>query len=100
MIRRSRGFCHGCRTRSSRLPSGIVLTYFRQRGHFGSPRPFQVSTRPATQRADAAVMSADTLMLTIPNQVGTQYNLHVLESFAKYVAPELGWKPANASSNP
>ncbi|MDK7748909.1 LLM class flavin-dependent oxidoreductase [Brevibacterium sp. UMB10442] len=51
-------------------------------------------------RADAAVMSADTLMLTIPNQVGTQYNLHVLESFAKYVAPELGWEPANASSNP
>lgn len=51
-------------------------------------------------RADAAVMSADTLMLTIPNQVGTEYNLHVLESFAKYVAPELGWEPANASSNP
>lgn len=37
MIRRSRGFCHDCRTRSSRLPSGIVLTYFRQRGHFGIP---------------------------------------------------------------
>ena len=45
-------------------------------------------------------MSADTLMLTIPNQVGTEYNLHVLESFAKYVAPELGWEPANAPSNP
>ena len=44
---------------------------------------------------DAAVMSADTLMLTIPNQLGVDYNLHVLESFAKYVAPELGWEPAN-----
>lgn len=51
-------------------------------------------------RADAAVMSADTLMLTIPNQVGTQYYLHVLESFAKYVAPELGWEPADAASIP
>ncbi|WP_082418139.1 nucleotidyltransferase family protein [Flaviflexus massiliensis] len=51
-------------------------------------------------RADAAVMSADTLMLTIPNQVGTQYYLHVLESFAKYVAPELGWEPADAASTP
>lgn len=44
-------------------------------------------------RADEAVMSADTLMLTIPNQLGVDYNLHVLESFAKHVAPALGWKP-------
>ena len=49
-------------------------------------------------KADAAVMSADTLMLTIPNQIGTEYNLHVLESFATHVAPELGWEPANASA--
>ncbi|MDO5644661.1 MAG: LLM class flavin-dependent oxidoreductase [Dermabacter sp.] len=44
-------------------------------------------------KQDAAVMSADTLMLTIPNQLGAEYNIHLLESFAKYVAPELGWKP-------
>ena len=44
-------------------------------------------------RADEAVMAADTLMLTIPNQLGPEYNLHVLESFAKHVAPELGWQP-------
>ncbi|NLA65931.1 MAG: LLM class flavin-dependent oxidoreductase [Leucobacter sp.] len=44
-------------------------------------------------RADEAVMAADTLMLTIPNQLGPEYNLHVLESFAKHVAPALGWKP-------
>lgn len=44
-------------------------------------------------RQDAAVTSADTLMLTVPNQLGTDYNLHILESFAKHVAPELGWKP-------
>ena len=42
---------------------------------------------------DEAVMAADTLMLTIPNQLGPEYNLHVLESFAKHVAPALGWKP-------
>ena len=47
-------------------------------------------------QADAAVMEADTLMLTVPNQIGAEYNLHVLESFAKHVAPELGWEPANA----
>ena len=44
-------------------------------------------------KADEAVMAADTLMLTIPNQLGPEYNLHVLESFAKHVAPALGWKP-------
>lgn len=44
-------------------------------------------------RADEAVMAADTLMLTIPNQLGPEYNLHVLEAFAEHVAPALGWKP-------
>ncbi|MGO1959064.1 MAG: LLM class flavin-dependent oxidoreductase, partial [Canibacter sp.] len=41
---------------------------------------------------DEAVMAADTVLLTIPNQLGPDYCAHVLESFAKYVAPELGWK--------
>lgn len=44
-------------------------------------------------KKDKAVALADTLMLTIPNQLGPEYNLHILESFAKHVAPELGWKP-------
>lgn len=44
-------------------------------------------------RADDAVMAADTLMLTIPNQLGVAYCAHILESFAKHVAPALGWKP-------
>ncbi|GAB2560893.1 LLM class flavin-dependent oxidoreductase [Leucobacter ruminantium] len=44
-------------------------------------------------RADEAVMAADTLMLTIPNQLGPEYNLHVLQAFAEQVAPALGWKP-------
>ena len=44
-------------------------------------------------RADEAVMAADTLMLTIPNQLGPEYNLHVLSAFAEHVAPALGWKP-------
>src|SRR5699024_11544815 len=43
--------------------------------------------------ADAAVMSADTLMLTVPSQLGVELNLHILENFATHVAPALGWKP-------
>ncbi|UVI37747.1 LLM class flavin-dependent oxidoreductase [Brevibacterium spongiae] len=44
-------------------------------------------------RADAAIAAADTLMLTIPSQLGVDYNLHILESFAEHVAPSLGWNP-------
>ena len=44
-------------------------------------------------KADEAVMAADTLMLTIPNQLGSAYSLHILEAFAQHVAPALGWKP-------
>jgi alkanesulfonate monooxygenase SsuD/methylene tetrahydromethanopterin reductase-like flavin-dependent oxidoreductase (luciferase family) len=41
---------------------------------------------------DSAVAAADTLMLTVPNQLGVEYNAHVIESVLKYVAPELGWR--------
>ena len=41
---------------------------------------------------DEAIAAADTLLLTIPNQLGVEYNAHVLESILKYVAPELGWR--------
>jgi alkanesulfonate monooxygenase SsuD/methylene tetrahydromethanopterin reductase-like flavin-dependent oxidoreductase (luciferase family) len=42
-------------------------------------------------RDDAAIQSADTLMLTIPSQLGVEFNLRVVESFATLVAPSLGW---------
>jgi alkanesulfonate monooxygenase SsuD/methylene tetrahydromethanopterin reductase-like flavin-dependent oxidoreductase (luciferase family) len=41
---------------------------------------------------DEAVASADTLLLTIPNQLGVDYNAHVLDSVVRLVAPELGWR--------
>ena len=41
---------------------------------------------------DEAIKAADTLLLTVPNQLGVEYNAHVLESILKYVAPELGWR--------
>ncbi|AZL09365.1 MAG: LLM class flavin-dependent oxidoreductase [Brevibacterium aurantiacum] len=44
-------------------------------------------------KADPAVEAADTVLLTIPSQLGVDYNLHILESFASYVAPALGWQP-------
>ena len=41
---------------------------------------------------DEAVAAADTLLLTIPNQLGVDYNAHVLESVLTHLAPELGWR--------
>src|SRR4051795_6847017 len=41
---------------------------------------------------DTAIAAADTLLLTVPNQLGVEYNAHALESILKYVAPELGWR--------
>ncbi|HEX5466625.1 MAG TPA: LLM class flavin-dependent oxidoreductase [Candidatus Limnocylindrales bacterium] len=42
--------------------------------------------------ADTAIAAADTLLLTVPNQLGVAYNAHVIESILRYVAPELGWR--------
>jgi alkanesulfonate monooxygenase SsuD/methylene tetrahydromethanopterin reductase-like flavin-dependent oxidoreductase (luciferase family) len=41
---------------------------------------------------DEAIQEADTLLLTIPNTLGVEYNVHVLSSILKYVAPGLGWR--------
>ena len=41
---------------------------------------------------DTAIQAADTLLLTVPNQLGVEYNTHAIESILKFVAPELGWR--------
>ncbi|GGE53622.1 monooxygenase [Agaricicola taiwanensis] len=43
-------------------------------------------------KADEAVAEADTLLLTVPNQLGVDYNAHVIEAILKQVAPALGWR--------
>jgi alkanesulfonate monooxygenase SsuD/methylene tetrahydromethanopterin reductase-like flavin-dependent oxidoreductase (luciferase family) len=43
-------------------------------------------------KGDEAIAEADTLLLTVPNQLGVEYNTHVIESVLKYVAPGLGWR--------
>ena len=41
---------------------------------------------------DEAIAAADTLLLTVPNQLGVDYNAHVIESVLTHVAPGLGWR--------
>src|SRR3954467_9198086 len=42
--------------------------------------------------ADTAIQAADTLLLTVPNQLGVEYTAHAIESILPLVAPELGWR--------
>ena len=43
-------------------------------------------------RKDEAIAEADTLLLTVPNQLGVAYNAHVLEAILTTVAPALNWR--------
>ncbi|RWR13370.1 LLM class flavin-dependent oxidoreductase [Paenirhodobacter populi] len=43
-------------------------------------------------KQDEGIAEADTLLLTVPNQLGVDYNAHVIETILKEVAPALGWR--------
>ena len=43
-------------------------------------------------KGDEAIAEADTLLLTVPNTLGVEYNVHVIESILLHVAPALGWR--------
>ena len=43
-------------------------------------------------RNDEAIAAADTLLLTVPNQLGVAYNAHVMEAILTTVAPALNWR--------
>ena len=43
-------------------------------------------------KEDTAIEAADTLLLTVPNQLGVDYNAHAIESILQFVAPGLGWR--------
>jgi alkanesulfonate monooxygenase SsuD/methylene tetrahydromethanopterin reductase-like flavin-dependent oxidoreductase (luciferase family) len=42
---------------------------------------------------DPAVRDADTLLLTVPNQLGVEYCAAMLETIARHIAPAIGWQP-------
>jgi alkanesulfonate monooxygenase SsuD/methylene tetrahydromethanopterin reductase-like flavin-dependent oxidoreductase (luciferase family) len=43
-------------------------------------------------KGDEAIAEADTLLLTVPNQLGVDYNAHVIEAILTHVAPAMGWR--------
>ena len=91
----------------------FALTDDRDRAYFGTGQPdddqvgfLDPSTRAVFGRsyaaepevlvaqlaADEAIAAADTLLLTVPNQLGVEYNAHVIEVILTQVAPALGWR--------
>ena len=46
---------------------------------------------------DAAVGAADTVILTVPSQLGVDYNAAMLETIAREVAPAFGWSPSTVT---
>src|SRR5256885_1727360 len=59
-------------------------------GRSYSGEPDQITAELAK---DAAVHAADTVLLTVPSQLGVDYNAAMLETIAREIAPALGWSP-------
>jgi alkanesulfonate monooxygenase SsuD/methylene tetrahydromethanopterin reductase-like flavin-dependent oxidoreductase (luciferase family) len=64
----------------------------KTRAIFGRGYTAEPEALVAQLRGDEAITEADTLLLTIPNQLGVDYCAHVLEGVLKHVAPALGWR--------
>lgn len=74
------------------LDSGIAT--------FGRTYAADPSTLIQQLSQDRALAEADTLLLTIPNQLGFEENWSIIRNFAEYVAPALGWEPARSGALP
>ena len=62
------------------------------RASSAAPMPPSPTCWSSSCRQDTAIAAADTLLLTVPNQLGVDYNAHVIESILTHVAPALGWR--------
>src|SRR3954452_10193379 len=64
----------------------------RTRAIFGRSYAAEPDALIEQLRQDEAIAEADTLLLTIPNQLGVDYCAHAIEAILKHVAPALGWR--------
>lgn len=64
----------------------------KTRAIFGRSYAAEPDKLIAQLQQDEAIAEADTLMLTVPNQLGVDYNVHVIESILRHVAPAMGWR--------
>jgi alkanesulfonate monooxygenase SsuD/methylene tetrahydromethanopterin reductase-like flavin-dependent oxidoreductase (luciferase family) len=64
----------------------------RTRAIFGRSYAAEPDALIEQLRKDEAIAEADTLLLTVPNQLGVAYNAHVIEAILTHIAPALGWR--------
>ena len=64
----------------------------RTRAIFGRSYAAEPDVLVEQLREDEAIAEADTLLLTVPNQLGVAYNVHAIEAILTHVAPALGWR--------
>src|SRR5215469_2148779 len=64
----------------------------KTRAIFGRSYAAEPDVLIAQLAKDEAITEADTLLLTVPNQLGVAYNAHVIEAILTHVAPALGWR--------
>ena len=62
------------------------------RAIFGRSYAADPETLVKQLKQDEAIAEADTILLTVPNQLGVDYNVHEIESILKHVAPAMGWR--------
>lgn len=86
-----RSYFAGSALRDSRDQVGIIdgLTARFGKSYVGEP-----DRLAGELAADTAVQAADTLLLTVPNQLGVDFNAKLLGNVARHIAPALGWSPA------
>jgi alkanesulfonate monooxygenase SsuD/methylene tetrahydromethanopterin reductase-like flavin-dependent oxidoreductase (luciferase family) len=68
------------------------------RSRFGRTYAGEPDQIAAELAADEAVQAADTVLFTVPNQLGVAYNARILGTIARDIAPAIGWSPASASA--
>ncbi len=78
--------------RSGKEDDQIGMIDENTRAIFGRSYAAEPETLVKELAGDEAIAEADTLLLTVPNQLGVDYNAHVIETILKQVAPELGWR--------
>ena len=64
----------------------------RTRAIFGRSYAAEPDALIEQLKADEAIAEADTLLLTVPNQLGVDYNAHVIEAILTQIAPAMGWR--------
>jgi alkanesulfonate monooxygenase SsuD/methylene tetrahydromethanopterin reductase-like flavin-dependent oxidoreductase (luciferase family) len=78
--------------RGNESDDSIGLLGNNERAIFGRSYAAEPDALVEQLAKDEAIAEADTVLLTVPNQLGVDYNAHVIEAILKHVAPPLGWR--------